>query len=199
MLGKRTDIFFSLVRVCLIAVLGASYLVAPSLAQQRVETTAETNSRIASLAKVSEPIYGEYKLGSGDLISIEVFDVPQLSRDVRIMESGLISLPLLQERVLAKGLTTIQLQEKLEELVESQWPGHLSGSHGKPEGTAQPAHHNHRIDKNAAGHSIGASDERALEVLSACGGITDDAGSILLVTRKTPLDPCLEDGFRGHG
>jgi polysaccharide export outer membrane protein len=194
MLGKRTDIFFSLVRVCLIAVLGASYFITTSFAQQRVETTAETNSRIASLAKLSEPVSGEYKLGSGDLIGIEVFDVPQLSREVRISESGLISLPLLQERVLAKGLTTIQLQEKLEELLKA------SGLVTYPEVTvslkeqrSQPITVIGSIKMPQVIQSVRPMS--VLEVLSACGGITDDAGSLLLVTRKTPLDPALKTDF----
>ena len=73
----------------------------------------ETNDRIAQLALASDVKQGDYVIGSGDLLGIEVFDVPELSRDVRVNESGLVSLPLLPDKLQAAGLTTFQLQDKL--------------------------------------------------------------------------------------
>ena len=54
---------------------------------------------------------------SGDLIHIEVFDVPELSRDVRISVSGEIGFPPIRERVRAAGLSPFQLEDKLQELL----------------------------------------------------------------------------------
>ncbi len=119
MCGKLSNYIYVLLRVCLLTLLGATALVSPSFCQQRVETTAETNSQIAQLAKQSPPIISEYKLGSGDLVNVDVFDVPQLSRDVRVSDTGFISLPLLPERIVAKGLSTMQLQEKIAELLKA--------------------------------------------------------------------------------
>src|ERR1700683_977617 len=47
------------------------------------EVAAQTNERIAQLALASDVKQGEYMIGSGDLLGVEVFDVPELSRDVR--------------------------------------------------------------------------------------------------------------------
>ena len=51
-------------------------------------------------------------LGSEDLIEINVFEVPQLSRIVRISGSGKVSLPLLGD-VVAAGLTPRELEMEL--------------------------------------------------------------------------------------
>jgi polysaccharide biosynthesis/export protein len=187
MCGNRSEGRHGLLRVCLLVIFGATLFVSPSFSQQRVETTAETNSRIAQLAKQSPPITSEYKLGSGDLVNVDVFDVPQLSRDVRVSESGYISLPLLPERIVAKGLSTIQLQEKIAELLKA------SGLVTSPDVTvslkeqrSQPITIIGSVKTPQVIQSLHPMS--VLEILSACGGITDEAGSILLITRKVPAD-----------
>jgi polysaccharide biosynthesis/export protein len=188
MFGKRPDYLYVLLRVCLLTFFGAIILVSPSFSQQRVETTAETNNRIAQLAKqASPPLMSEYKLGNGDLVNVDVFDVPQLSRDVRIDDSGHISLPLLPERIVARGLSTVQLQEKIAELLKA------SGLVTSPEVTvslreqrSQPITIIGSIKTPQVIQSLRPMS--VLEVLSACGGITEEAGSVLLVTRKVPAD-----------
>lgn len=39
----------------------------------------------------SEPAAGEYQLGAGDLLKINVFGYPDMSADVRVDESGSIT------------------------------------------------------------------------------------------------------------
>ncbi len=65
---------------------------------------AQTNDRIAQLAAASDVKQGDYLIGSGDLLGIEVFDVPELSRDVRVNETGYISLPLMPTRSVPRDL-----------------------------------------------------------------------------------------------
>ena len=187
MLGKRLGFYSAWIRVCLFSFFGFTLLAAPSFSQKRVETTAETNARILALSKQVEPIYSEYKLGPGDLVNIEVFDVPQLTRDVRVTDSGYISLPLLPVRILAKGLSVIQLQEKIGELLQA------NGLVTNPEVTV-----NLKEQRSQPITVIGSVKSpqviqalrpmSVLEVLSACGGISDEAGSTLLITRKVPPD-----------
>lgn len=187
MCGKLSNYIYVLLRVCLLTLLGTTSLVLPSYCQQRVETTAETNSKLAQLAKQSPPITSEYKLGSGDLVNVDVFDVPQLSRDVRVSDTGFISLPLLPERIVAKGLSTMQLQEKIAELLKA------SGLVTYPEVTvtlkeqrSQPITVIGSVKTPQVIQSLRPMS--VLEVLSICGGISDEAGSVLLVTRKVPAD-----------
>ncbi len=90
-----------------------------TLPSGQLDLKAEVNERIAQLAAASSVKQGDYVIGSGDLLAVEVFDVPELSRDVRVNESGLIPLPLIPVKVHAAGLTTFQLQDKLAELLQS--------------------------------------------------------------------------------
>jgi polysaccharide export outer membrane protein len=187
MYGKRWKYSYVSVRVCLLSFVGAIVLVPPSFSQQRVETAAETNARIAQLAKQAQPVPSEYKLGGGDLINVDVFDVPQLSRDVRVSESGYISLPLLPERVVAKGLSAMQLQEKIAELLKA------SGLVTYPEVTVTLKEQHSQpitvIGSVKAPQVIQSLRPMSvLEILSACGGITEDAGSTMMITRKLPDD-----------
>ena len=197
MCGKRPGYLYVLLRVCLLTFFGAIILVSPSFSQQRVETAAETNSRIAALAKQSPPLMSEYKLGNGDLVNVDVFDVPQLTRDVRIDDSGRISLPLLPERIVAKGLSAVQLQEKIAELLKA------SGLVTNPEVTvslkeqrSQPITVIGSVKTPQVIQSMRPMS--VLEILSACGGITEEAGSILLITRKLPMDAAGKNGPAGE-
>src|SRR5207245_2396012 len=78
----------------------------------------EVNTRIQQLATAVQARQGDYIIGSGDLLRIEVFDVPELSRELRVGESGYISLPLLPVKIRTSGLTPFQLEEKLAELLQ---------------------------------------------------------------------------------
>jgi polysaccharide export outer membrane protein len=146
---------------------------------------AETNERIAQLAQASNLKQGEYTIGSGDLLGIEVFDVPELSREVRVNDTGYISLPLMPSKVRATGLTPYQLQDKLAELLQT------NGLVSTPEVTVSvKEQHSQPITvigavKNPmvvqAQHST-----TLLQALSQAGGIAEDAGSTVIVTRAVP-------------
>ncbi len=185
-----------LVRVCLFAF--ATGIVAPlsCFSQQKVETTDETNGKIHELAKKFELVGGEYKIGGGDVLIVEVFDVPQLTREVKVSESGYIALPLLPVRVLAKGLTGPQLEEKLQELLQA------NGLVSHPQVTVTVKQQNsHPIMVLGAVHApqvIQAVRPMSLvEVLSVCGGIADDAGESVLVTRDSSPNSSNPEGGDG--
>jgi polysaccharide biosynthesis/export protein len=54
----------------------------------------------------------EYRIGPGDLLKVQVFQVEDLDRDVRVDNAGRISLPLVGS-VDAAGLGVAQLQDKI--------------------------------------------------------------------------------------
>ena len=54
----------------------------------------------------------EYRLGPGDLLKVQVFQIPDLDRDIRIDNAGRISLPLIGA-VDAAGLDIARLQERI--------------------------------------------------------------------------------------
>src|SRR5580704_2838375 len=73
-----------------------------------LQTADQTNDRIMELAVANAAKQGDYIIGSGDLLGIEVFDVPELSRDVRVNETGFVALPLIPVKIQAGGLTQFQ-------------------------------------------------------------------------------------------
>ena len=61
-----------------------------------------------------------YKIGAKDLITINVFDVPELNITVRVGEDGTIALPLLGN-IEIEGLTRAGVEKKLATLLEEKY------------------------------------------------------------------------------
>ena len=148
----------------------------------QVDSRAELNDRIAQLAIASSVKQGDYVIGSGDLLTVEVFDVPELSRDVRVNETGFISLPLIPVKVHVGGLTTFQLQDKLAELLQT------NGLVSTPQvSVSLKEQHSQPITVIGSVKSPmviqAARQTTLLQVLSQAGGVGDDAGSVVVITR----------------
>ena len=158
---------------------------APQPPPQNLQSAAvtETNERIAELAIASSAKQGDYIIGAGDLLGIEVFDVPELSREVRVNETGYISLPLIPSRkVKVVGLTTFQLQDKIAELLQA------NGLVSTPQVTVSlKEQHSQPVTLIGAVRSpmvIQVGRQMTLiQALSQAGGIAVDAGNVVLVTR----------------
>jgi polysaccharide export outer membrane protein len=200
MLYARGSVSRVLVRVCLL--LFAAGIIAPYsvFSQQKVETTEETNKRIREFANRFDPVSvpgGDYKIGGGDVLNIEVFDVPQLTREIRVSETGYIALPLLPVRVLAKGLTGPQLEEKLQELLQAN--GLVSHPQVTVSVKQQSSHPIMVIGAVRQPQVIQATRPMSLvEVLSACGGIADYAGESVLITKDALTEPNHSAGGDGN-
>jgi polysaccharide export outer membrane protein len=160
---------------------------------QKMESARQANERIAELALAETAKQGDYVIGGGDLLGIEVFDVPELSREVRVNESGFVSIPLVPVKVQAAGLTAFQLQDKLAELLQS------NGLVTHPQITVTvKEQHSEPITVIGAVRTPltlqAVHQMTLLQVLSQAGGITDDAGSKVLITRVRRLpDPGTPD------
>src|ERR1700733_5792843 len=146
------------------------------------QTPQQTNDKIEQLATLARAHPQDSPIGSGDLLHIDVFDVPELGRDVRVGDAGDISYPLIPGRITAAGLTPIALEEKIEQLlIENGLVSHPQVSVLVKEQTSQPV-----SVVGAVQHTMVYQVVRPtslLEVLSAAGGITDDAGNVILITR----------------
>jgi polysaccharide export outer membrane protein len=146
--------------VCVLLSVQASY------GQNKDETTQQTNARIQELATQTRSPVADTPLGAGDLIHIEVFDVPELSRDVRISVSGEIGFPLIQDILSQGGLVS---HPQVSVFVKDQ--------------VSQPV-----TIIGAVGHSMTYQVFRPttlLELIANAGGISDNAGTEILVTRST--------------
>src|SRR5467141_5282161 len=75
-----------------------------SRAQQAVlETPQQINDRIRSMSATARVMPHDYVIGNGDLLDLEVFDVNELSRVVRVSQTRSIHMPLLPVRLHVAG------------------------------------------------------------------------------------------------
>jgi polysaccharide export outer membrane protein len=150
------------------------------------ETQQETNQKIQQLATLASTRPHDVPVGAGDLLHIDVFDVPELSRDVRVSDLGDISYPLIPGKIQAAGLTPFQLEEKMEQLlIENGLVTHPQVSVFVREQTSQPVSVVGAVSRPSVYQIVRPTT--LLELLANAGGITNEAGSAVLVTRGAGL------------
>jgi polysaccharide biosynthesis/export protein len=156
--------------------------VPPLYGQQKTETPEQTNEKIQELAAQERVKPHDVPVGTGDLLHIEVFDVPELSRDVRVGDAGDISYPLIPGKITASGLTPFQLEKKMEQLlIENGLVTHPQVSVFVKEQNSQPVSVVGAVMKPMVYQVIRPTT--LLEILADAGGIADDAGSVVIITR----------------
>jgi polysaccharide export outer membrane protein len=169
-------------------------------AQQNVtvgETPQQVNDRIRTLTMGSKSsVQHDYVIGNGDLLDISVFDVPELSKEVRVSQTGTISIPLIPARIHVTGLSETQAEEKIAELLEA------NGLVSHPEvGVAVKEHRSQPITVvGAVSHPMVYQADREvtlLEVLAEAGGIANDAGDTVIVTRHRVFNMMETSGSQG--
>jgi len=141
----------------------------------------QRSQRIQQLAAALAPATNDYVLGSGDLLKIEVFDVPELSRQVRVSASGYISLPLIPGKILVTGLTPFQLEQKIADLLEAnQLVTHPQVSIFVDQHLGESITIAGAVSKPMVYQAYRPTT--LLEALAAAGGTAVDAGDFVLVT-----------------
>jgi polysaccharide export outer membrane protein len=158
-------------------------LALPSRAQSIVGTPSQANERIKELsAEAAKNGPHDYVIGNGDLVDIEVFDVKELSREVRVTQTGTIGIPLVPVRLHIAGLTEIQAEQKISEVLEADGlVSHAEVSVTVKEHKSKPI-----TVVGAVGHAIVFQADRhvtLLEVLAEAGGVSNDAGDRVIITR----------------
>jgi len=124
-----------------------------------------------------------YILGPEDVLEIEVFNVPELKKTVRIAADGQIALPLIG-RVPATGLTTDQLRQELADKWGENYLQDPQVSVFVQEFKARPVSVNGAVEKPDLYYLKGPRN--LIEVLSMAGGFGKHAGSgnTVVITRK---------------
>jgi polysaccharide biosynthesis/export protein len=150
-----------------------------------IGTAEETNDRIHQLGTQPKSGAHDYTIGNGDVLSIFVFDVAELSRDVRVSQSGTIGLPLVPARIHVAGLTETQAQQVIADVLQSD------GLVSHPEVSVTVKEHKSRpiTVVGAVAHPMVYEADQSvtlLEVLAEAGGVTNDAGDTIIVTRRAP-------------
>lgn len=131
-------------------------------------------------ARIGAQDSGEYRLGPKDLISIMVFQVPELNLERRVGESGSIDLPLIGELPVG-GLTATEVQDRLAAMLMAKYVHRADVSVTVKEFANKPI-----WVLGAVGHpgALGIAGRWKLaEAISAAGGVAQGAGRKVLVHR----------------
>ena len=128
------------------------------------------------------------KIGPNDLLSISVYGAPELTRTVRVSAEGFLRLPMLKQKVEAKGLMPSDLEEKIatalsseQILVEPIVTVNIAEYHSRPISVAGA------VKLPVTFQALGKTT--LLEALTRAQGLSPDAGTEIVVTR-----PALEPG-----
>jgi polysaccharide export outer membrane protein len=175
------------VTASLLAIMG---LLPSARPQTSLETPQQTNDRIRALSSTVHMSPHDYVIGNGDVIVIDVFDVKELSREVRVSQTGSIGIPLVPVRLHVSGLTEVQAEQKIAEVLESNGlVSHPEVSVSVKERKSKPI-----TIVGAVGHAMVYQADHPvtlLEVLAEAGGIANDAGDTVIVARPT-TEPAAE-------
>jgi polysaccharide biosynthesis/export protein len=191
---KRTTLIRSIMTLGIVFLAGACVSEGPKpsanledlvkreeLARQQSD---QLNQKIFSVVDSSSQPQ-DFVIGDGDLLSITVFDAPELQTDARVESQGSITLPLLGA-VQVKGLTIRQAERSIELAYNRQY---LENSHVKI-----------LIKENLSGKItiLGSvvkpgtydylSRQRIMDALALAGGLSDKSGS-LVELRRPGEDP----------
>ena len=164
------------------ALLGTMALAPLSRAQAVLETPQQFNDRIRSMSVSARMAPHDYVIGTGDVLVIDVFDVKELSREVRVSQTGSIGIPLVPVRLHVAGLTEVQAEEKIAEVLEANGlVSHPEVSVSVKERKSKPI-----TVVGAVPHPMVYQADRPvtlLEVLAEAGGVANDAGDTVIVSR----------------
>lgn len=156
---------------CLVLGAGAFH----AYGQSSTGTSASTSGSMANL-----PIE---KIGPNDLISLSVYDSPELSRTFRIDADGTLRLPMLNERIQASGLYPEQLEKTITKALVD------GGILVDPVVTVTMAEYRSRSISvvGAVRTPVTFQDTGNLtliDAISQAGGLTDNAGEDILVSHQ---------------
>ena len=134
------------------------------------------------------PADKSYRIGPGDVLVIRVYKLPQLSSDaVRVEESGLIRMPLIDEAIQAACRTESELAKDiaaryLKYMKNPQVDIFIKEYHSRPVAVIGAV--------NTPGRFQLQRRVRLLELLSFAGGPAERAGENIQVVHSAPLLPC---------
>ncbi len=132
---------------------------------------------------VTVSAYGnEFKLGTGDVIKIEVFEQPELTTTTKVSITGNIVMPLIGA-VKAMGLTTRQVEKEVAEALSR-------GGFVKRPQVVVTLIQVHSQQVSVLGHVVKPGKfplegpTTLIDLLASAGGFNDEASRVVLVVRK---------------
>ena len=124
-----------------------------------------------------------YRIGPGDLLEIKVFELEQLSQVVRVSEDGSITLPLLGQ-VMVEGLTQEGTAIRIGTLLAQRYVKNPQVTVFIKEYKSKQIAVIGAVEKPGSYELVGRKN--LLQMVSAAGGFTDQAGDEIYVLREGP-------------
>lgn len=140
----------------------------------------------SAAAKTSSPgnrnLASSIRLGQGDLVEVNVYDVPELNTHTRVSDTGDIDLPLVNQ-VHVEGLTVEEAEKAIEQRLDHG--GFVRNPHVQlfvSEYTSDGTSVLGEIMKPGVYPVLG--EQRLFNLLSAAGGLSPAAGTTITITHK---------------
>lgn len=121
-----------------------------------------------------------YRVGPKDLLEIRVLEIPELNLERRIMDNGMISLPLLGE-VSVQGMSAEEVRNKLETMLRAKYVNRANVSIVVKEFANKPVTIVGAVVK--PGNLPISGRWTLLQAISAAGGLAPNAGRKIYVLR----------------
>ncbi|HUX46079.1 MAG TPA: polysaccharide biosynthesis/export family protein [Terracidiphilus sp.] len=154
-------------------------------AQSQPSTTGETGVGSGATTLNASADLPVERIGPNDLIGISVYDSPELTRTVRVDPDGTIRLPMLQNHIQASGLFPEQLEKAITAaLVHEQVLVDPIVSVSVVEYRSRPISVVGAVRTPVTFQAVGVVT--LLEAISQAGGLADNAGPDILVSRQEP-------------
>lgn len=126
-------------------------------------------------------ISGEYRVGPGDVLDVTVFEVQELSGPVVVSPAGLVSLPLIGE-VRVAAMAPLEIEAALKRLYGADFLRDPQISVSVAEFRSQPISVVGAVARPGVYQLQGK--RRLLEVLAMAGGLAEEAGEEILISRR---------------
>lgn len=149
---------------------------APVERERRSATDLERLQRLARERAHVRPS-DAYKLGPGDLVEINVFDLPEMNRKVRVGQSGYVQLPLIGA-VRARGKSESELGWEIARRLKRDYLHNPQVDVFVEEYKSQQVAVTGAVDKPGL-YPLTRERYTILDMVSEAGGLTKDAGSVI--------------------
>jgi polysaccharide biosynthesis/export protein len=155
--------------------------------------TASAQERFPQSAPDAGPNLPAQPIGPNDLIAVSVYGAPELTRTIRVSTDGLIRLPMVKQKIAARGLMPAELESKIAEaladeeiLVDPAVTVTIAEYHSRPISVAGA------VKRPITFQAVGKTT--LLEALTRAEGLNTDAGSEILISRpaRNGLPPVVE-------
>lgn len=127
------------------------------------------------------------KIGRDDLIGISVYAAPELSGTARVESDGCIRLPMLQKRIPTAGLLPNELEDAItKEFIDENVLVHPVVTVSVLEYRSRPITVSGAVRNPSTFQAVGKVT--LLDAISTAGGLSENAGSEILVSRSPSKD-----------